>query len=1045
MKSISDILNSMVQPTEQHSLLGGNQGSSTQGANPSVGSFSDVLSRLNSQNASTANVTSNTGNNGATNTNTQNSGSTVDSDNQITVTEVQVSEKVQSNNLNQATLSNIENATASLAMALSKLVNLASQAQNSNQTQAQNLIISASGGTINASQAQQLVTQIADLKNQNNGQNALSLTPEQQNALLLQMMQSMIQNQQVTFTNSPDTQNNQNSLLSGSQNSSLLQFSFTGNQNGNTQIESLSIDVQTLNLQVSNLNQMPQSLLTNAPQSTNLTDATTQKLTQLLQQLNVTPSGTPTNIQVQSSSASINSPELAKNFQNLVQILTQSGAGQAVLSNYLTQNKNNVANNNFEQALNQFSQTQNALGIQSVSVTSISESASANSALISNDGQNNSAANQTRLLNDSLGGQYIQLTVQNPQIQNNNQVQTAAFTASVQIPKAPIQSTSGSELPLPVTNPQAPQLPAVTNETQNIPTQSETNQPLTALQTANAKGPTALSEANAALNQTVQPNIPVGNNVAQNVPSQSVTPTVNTQSAQAVDTVTAGQNNQSQSVANPNSEEALSQPQDVFSNGHLQALNGIVARFNSAVVSGQAIDPNVINYINNINQYPSETQAENRTLNQAATVQATSPALKLEPVTQTVNVAADVVLNNQNTQQASNLTGNNVQNQLVQPTSPTTQQTTNIINDSTQNLFVQTGANTTVTNLVNASVGTTALNTVNSSPTTVNPSTSVISSAPVVQQIVTANQSTVVVNPSSSSASGAPVTVASTSPVVTQPVTNPASMTAQNVPAATVAGETAKASVPVLVLSNTNNNNNAPAVSAVSSVSAASSVQPVTSQAVSQTSNASETSANLNSTGNFSKNTLSDSANLQNLAAAVNAGVTATTDKTGNAFQNTVNTVANSNPNGSVDSSQILNQITQQVASQTADAKMVNRLSFQLVPESLGRVTVQVALVDQAISARIMVSNPDVREVLQQHMVDLKAALSQAGLQIDQMQVQVQGGGANLLNQYFQYQQEGNSYRESAWTPSNTPEIVQNSDNSSLLVTAGSSSLNFLV
>jgi flagellar hook-length control protein FliK len=184
---------------------------------------------------------------------------------------------------------------------------------------------------------------------------------------------------------------------------------------------------------------------------------------------------------------------------------------------------------------------------------------------------------------------------------------------------------------------------------------------------------------------------------------------------------------------------------------------------------------------------------------------------------------------------------------------------------------------------------------------------------------------------------------------------------------------------------------------------------------------------------------------LQNLAAAVNAGVTATTDKTGNAFQNTVNTVANSNPNGSVDSSQILNQITQQVASQTADAKMVNRLSFQLVPESLGRVTVQVALVDQAISARIMVSNPDVREVLQQHMVDLKAALSQAGLQIDQMQVQVQGGGANLLNQYFQYQQEGNSYRESAWTPSNTPEIVQNSDNSSLLVTAGSSSLNFLV
>jgi flagellar hook-length control protein FliK len=711
----------------------------------------------------------------------------------------------------------------------------------------------------------------------------------------------------------------------------------------------------------------------------------------------VTPSSSPTNIQVQSSIASINSPELAKNFQNLVQILTRSGAGQAVLSNYLTQNKNNVANNNFEQALNQLPQTQNALGIQSVSVTSISESASANSALISNDGQNNSVANQTRLLNDSLGGQNIQLTAQNPRTQNNGQVQTDAFTANVQIPVVPIGAN-----------------------TLQTPIQSSSTQP-------------------------IQPTTPVVPNVAQNVPSQSVIPAVNTQNAQAFDVITAGQNNQSQSVANPNSQEALSQPQDVFSNGHLQALNGIVARFNNAVVSGQATDPNVINYINNINQYPSETQAENKVLNQAATVQTISPALKIEPVTQTVNAATDIVLNNQNTQQANNLTSNNVQNQLVQPTSPTTQQVTNIINNSAQNSFVQTGANTPVTNLINGVVGTTTLNTANSSSTTVNPSTSVISSAPAVQQIETTNQSTVVVNPSSSSASSAPVTLASSSPVVTQPVTNPASMTAQNVPAATIAGETAKASVPVLILSNPNNNNNAPAVSAVSSVSAASSVQPVTAQAVSQASNTSETLTNLNTAGNFNKNTLSDSADLQNLAAAVNAGVTVTTDKTSNAFQNTVNTVANRNPNGSVDSAQILNQITQQVASQTADAKMVNRLSFQLVPESLGRVTVQVALVDQAISARIVVSNPDVREVLQQHMVDLKAALSQAGLQIDQMQVQVQGGGANLLNQYFQYQQEGNSYRESAWTPSNIPEIAQNSDNSSLLATAGSSSLNFLV
>jgi flagellar hook-length control protein FliK len=70
-------------------------------------------------------------------------------------------------------------------------------------------------------------------------------------------------------------------------------------------------------------------------------------------------------------------------------------------------------------------------------------------------------------------------------------------------------------------------------------------------------------------------------------------------------------------------------------------------------------------------------------------------------------------------------------------------------------------------------------------------------------------------------------------------------------------------------------------------------------------------------------------------------------------------------------------------------------------------MTIQVSLVDQTVTARILVTNSDVREVLQQHMVDLKTSLNQAGLQIDQLQVQVQGGGAGLLAQYYQYQQEG--------------------------------------
>jgi flagellar hook-length control protein FliK len=84
-------------------------------------------------------------------------------------------------------------------------------------------------------------------------------------------------------------------------------------------------------------------------------------------------------------------------------------------------------------------------------------------------------------------------------------------------------------------------------------------------------------------------------------------------------------------------------------------------------------------------------------------------------------------------------------------------------------------------------------------------------------------------------------------------------------------------------------------------------------------------------------------------------------------------------------------------------------------------VTIQIALVDQSVSARIIVSNQDVKDSLQHHMIDLKTALNQSGLQIDQLQVQVQGGSSNLLGQYYQYQQEGFGYRLPA---SNSPATL---------------------
>ncbi len=112
-----------------------------------------------------------------------------------------------------------------------------------------------------------------------------------------------------------------------------------------------------------------------------------------------------------------------------------------------------------------------------------------------------------------------------------------------------------------------------------------------------------------------------------------------------------------------------------------------------------------------------------------------------------------------------------------------------------------------------------------------------------------------------------------------------------------------------------------------------------------------------------------------------------------------------------VDPAQVIQQVAKEVSLQMLRSSTVTRLSFQLVPENMGRVTVQVALVDQTVTARILVTNAEVREVLSGHMIELRTALNQAGLQIDQLQVHVQGGGGNLLGQYYQYQQEGFSYQ----------------------------------
>jgi flagellar hook-length control protein FliK len=181
-----------------------------------------------------------------------------------------------------------------------------------------------------------------------------------------------------------------------------------------------------------------------------------------------------------------------------------------------------------------------------------------------------------------------------------------------------------------------------------------------------------------------------------------------------------------------------------------------------------------------------------------------------------------------------------------------------------------------------------------------------------------------------------------------------------------------------------------------------------------------------------------DTASLNLASLLTTSGSGSTQPEDSGKFAQGLNNLSNG-PRFSLDSNQLFNLVSTQLTSQMTQARNVSRLNFQLMPESLGKVTVQMALVDQSLSARIIVSNPEVREAVQAHLVDLRASLAQAGLQIDQLQVQVQGGGANLLAQYYQYQQEGSNYRNPVFTGVSEVGGAENIENSGVLAGSGRS------
>lgn len=88
-----------------------------------------------------------------------------------------------------------------------------------------------------------------------------------------------------------------------------------------------------------------------------------------------------------------------------------------------------------------------------------------------------------------------------------------------------------------------------------------------------------------------------------------------------------------------------------------------------------------------------------------------------------------------------------------------------------------------------------------------------------------------------------------------------------------------------------------------------------------------------------------------------------------------------------VDTTDIIRQIVDSMSiSNTAEESAIN---LQLTPESLGRMYINVSQKNSEISARIAVSNEAVKEALQTQMVNLKEALNNSGIRVNEVEITV--------------------------------------------------------
>ena len=1031
MKTINALLNSLLStPADQTAQSQSQNPVSSKGSKPNGSTFGNVLAQVASQNSpvNQGNTQQNqppagsisSGGNATTSTLAANAvsapnaggGTSAGSFTSVSETTVAIQESVKAGNTSQ--LAAAEQALVSLVGGLAQLIQLISSLQQSNPQQAQAALATLSNMNLTPAGLQSILNTLQPLVQKLPAdQNPLLLSSSQQAGLINQMFQQMMQAQQVILGGGAANQANTSNQVSpaannlavtslgavgpnNGQNATLQMFFSNANLTGITpnQVQSTQVLINLANFKMSatfiqagtgdSADQNPvQTPL--GVQSQTATPINSQnviaELNQVLASLGNANSPTAVTEPTQTNTANDAGLQnnLSQNFKGLVQLLMQSGVTQAALTSFIANQQKGGENPNSANVSQNTGQTVSANNLTQVSPVS-SEIQPVIPAVLTGGSTNNANIGQPTLpaennfaVNEIVSRAPIPFV--QPSVGGNSKTSSTIENTQV-LPNVPQQPLIQSAVNQVAVN------SILNGQQQGGENQNSTNVSQNVGQTVSANNPTQVSP----VSSEIQPMIPATLTGAPTTNSTAQLPPVQAAGIETSFGLNVKEINTLNAVVASLNASALHPTQGGLSMGSNTVLPS------SALTMGQILGASEANQIssgsivvpngnpsvplvppvplqaplptsnpNNVilSQLPQSQQSQAQTAtsstttgSQTVTVLSTiSPEPVNPPVQPLIPGAQNVALNN--------LTSNNG------------------VVTSPSGLNNGTSASPTAVSPTLTVVGNGASNT----PTTNNP----VINNPLPQPATLPNSGTTPLP-----ANNNPSTPRFIAPTSLNQTGNPAPTSqAPAVPALATVGEAVKTEIPNQAAGNNNN----PQTGLTNSQPDAT-IKPSSPEAVSPVVSVSNTNSTTTISNVSGKNAPNNSTVL-----AANALLTSNTNTpnqghASSAFSLGVATASNAGPTGSIDSAQVLNQILQQVAAQTADAKTISRLSFQLVPESLGKVTVQIALIDQSVSARMIVTNPEIKEVLQSHMVDLKTALNQAGLQIDQLQVQVQGGAA---------------------------------------------------